>query len=59
MSAFCSDVDSIFAKMNAVYEGRRAELYLVLLKKLLQVDLAYYFTTLDVPMNYFGVIASS
>jgi hypothetical protein len=57
MSALCGDVYCVFAEVDAVDEGRCAELDLMLLEELLEVYLAYNFPTLNVPVNNFGVIA--
>lgn len=51
MSAFSGSVDGAFVEVDAVDEGRSTELDLVLVKQVLHIDLAYYLSALDVPMD--------
>lgn len=57
VAALGSDVDRVFVEMEAVDEGRRAELDLVLFEELLQVDFPHAFAALHVPMDELGVVA--
>ena len=57
MAALGGDVDGVFVEVEAVDEGRRAELDLVLLEQLLQVDFPHVFAALHVPVDEFGVVA--
>ena len=57
VAALGSDVDRVFVEMEAVDEGRRAELDLVLFEELLQVDFPHALAALHVPMDELGVVA--
>jgi hypothetical protein len=46
----------ILVEVDAVDEGRRAKLDLMLFKKLLQVDLTHHLPALDIPVHEFRVI---
>lgn len=52
-------VDGIFMKVQAIDEGRSAELDFVFVKEVLQIDFTNSFAVLDIPVNDFGVVSCS